>query len=697
MNRSIKYRIAMKSVLEIAAALWALCCIGCSAEPPQTVTLGTLLREMTSADETTRWPEPSYTCHLMSSYDRRAVEADTPGWFANDDGFGFIRRDTLQGRPMKILFDAEGPGAITRIWLTTTNPAGTLRFYVDGAEEPVWVVPAYDLMRFGITGLGRGLLQPHTSYTAGVRGGSTLYLPIPYARRCVVALEEPAGISDIPRYYQFNYRTYAPGTEVESFSLPVVQKYTEQILGTDRLLLEPDAATERGRERSAEALLQPGDTLRLRLPEGTRTVTQARITVSCDSARYGQLMEKLILTASFDGNRTVWAPLSGFSGGGTGAPAVESWFLRSDGRGKILSRWPMPYRQRGEIALLNVSDEPCSVSLSVGTARYEWNGRSLYFHASWRREDGLPFSRTAEGCYDWNFVTLSGRGVYRGDLLALFNHSRTWYGEGDEKIRVDGESFPSHFGTGVEDYYNGSWAPVVPFHTPFGGAPRADLANSQGYNSFFRTRNLDGIPFGRELRFDMEMLGWRDGRVDYATTVFWYGDASSNAAAASGIAEARRAWPPRPEDPADFRVAGAVEFESLAVSRKSDRLMTDRQNMAGFPDGLWSGQKQLVVFGGDTGDFVEFVLNDIPDGRYTVNLYLTRAADYGRMRLTANGRGTSFDAYADTVTVAGPVALRNVTVRDGRLLLRAELTGRNPRSLGMMAGFDCMTLIPEKP
>ena len=80
-----------------------------------------------------------------------------------------------------------------------------------------------------------------------------------------------------------------------------------------------------------------------------------------------------------------------------------------------------------------------------------------------------------------------------------------------------------------------------------------------------------------------------------------------------------------------------------------------------------------------------------------MNLYLTRAADYGRMRLTANGRGMSFDAYADTVTVAGPVALRHVTVRNGRLLLRAELTGRNPRSLGMMAGFDCMTLIPEKP
>lgn len=79
MNRSTKYRIAMKSVLEIAAALWALCCIGCSAEPPQTVTLGTLLREMTSADETTRWPEPFYTCRLMSSYDRRPSKRIRPG------------------------------------------------------------------------------------------------------------------------------------------------------------------------------------------------------------------------------------------------------------------------------------------------------------------------------------------------------------------------------------------------------------------------------------------------------------------------------------------------------------------------------------------------------------------------------------------------------------------------------------------
>lgn len=684
--------VAMRHILKILM-IWGLVSYGtgCAPDTSCTVSLGSLLREMGSMDETTRWPEPAYVCRQTSSYDRRAVTPGTPEWFSNNDGFGFIRRDTLQGRPVKILFDAEGPGAITRIWLTTTNPAGTLRFYIDDLEEAAWIVPAYDLMQFGIPELGRGLLQPHTSYVAGVKGGSTLYLPIPYARRCVVALEEPAGMSGIPHYYHFNYRTYPPDTEVESFSLASVLRHAREIAGADARMVAPDDRP-RGRSVDARALLQPGDTLRVSLPDGARVVTRVQCTLSCDSAAYGRLMEQLVVSATFDGTQTVWAPLSGFSGGGMGAPTVASWFLESDGRGRIVSRWPMPYCRTGEMSLCNVSDTVCDVAVSVNVSRYDWDERSLYFHACWKREDNLPFFQSADKCYDWNFVTLSGRGVYRGDLLALFNHSRTWYGEGDEKIWVDGEDFPSHFGTGVEDYYNGSWAPVVPFHTPFGGAPRADLANSQGYNAFFRTRNLDAIPFERTLKFDMEMLGWRDNKVDYATTIFWYGDATSRPHASSGVDDARRAWPPCPDDPADFRIAGAIEFEVLSVERKSDRLMVDRQNMAGFPDGLWSGQTQLVVYGGDAGDSVTFRLKDIPDGRYALKLFLTRAPDYGRVKLSANGRETVFDAYAETVTVAEPVTIPDIDVSDGTFTLQAALLDRNPRSLGTMLGFDCMTM-----
>lgn len=137
----------------------------------------------------------------------------------------------------------------------------------------------------------------------------------------------------------------------------------------------------------------------------------------------------------------------------------------------------------------------------------------------------------------WNYITIDGRGVFRGDLLSLFNYAPDWYGEGDEVIWVDNDIFPSHHGTGTEDHYNCSWAPVVPFHTPFGGAPRADNPSSHGFNAFVRTRNLDGIPFQKSYKFDIEMLSWNPGKVDYAVTNYWYGDLNSKVKQSSGKEE----------------------------------------------------------------------------------------------------------------------------------------------------------------
>jgi hypothetical protein len=228
----------------------------------------------------------------------------------------------------------------------------------------------------------------------------------------------------------------------------------------------------------------------------------------------------------------VRVPISDFSGGGMGAPAVSSWFLSSDGNGNIVSRWLMPYKKNGVLMIQNQSASNADISMEIKTGTLNWDERSLYFHASWRQEDSLRLSPcnddiNKQDCRDWNFATITGKGIYKGDVLSLYNRSKSWYGEGDEKIWVDDDTFPSHFGTGTEDYYNSSWAPVVLFQTPFGGAPRADSASSQGYNTFFRTRNLDGIPFQKKLKFDFELLSWFEGTADIASTVFWYGDKNS--------------------------------------------------------------------------------------------------------------------------------------------------------------------------
>lgn len=111
-----------------------------------------------------------------------------------------------------------------------------------------------------------------------------------------------------------------------------------------------------------------------------------------------------------------------------------------------------------------------------------------------------------------------------------------WYGEGDHKIWVDKDTFPSEFGTGLEDYYNTSWAPVVLYQTPFANAPRADNADSYGFNTFTRTRILDAVPFNRFFKYDMEMLSWETGTIDCSATTYWYGfpGAKSNGTSEKG-------------------------------------------------------------------------------------------------------------------------------------------------------------------
>ena len=62
-----------------------------STSKPPVVSEATLLHEMTDRDALARLPYPAYTTRQFSSYDRKAVSPDQPGWFGNDDWSMFIR------------------------------------------------------------------------------------------------------------------------------------------------------------------------------------------------------------------------------------------------------------------------------------------------------------------------------------------------------------------------------------------------------------------------------------------------------------------------------------------------------------------------------------------------------------------------------------------------------------------------------
>ncbi len=668
----------------------AICIIGCSCS--NAITLESLLDEMLSIEKLAEWPKVEYQQLQMSSYDRKSVEKGNAEWFANNDGRGFIRIDTVEKRIEKVLFDEQHPGVITRIWNTTTDTHGVLRFYFDGHTTPDWVVDAYDFTKFGIDAVGNGLLECHTNYEKGVRGGNTFFMPIPYAKACKITLEEPNPEKNPPRYYQINYRRYPKSSNIETFSVDVVKRASTKISETCRLLNTPLEPV--GNKHSYQASLAKDECLTIALPYGANVVTTLVVKLKSE-ADYGDQMRRLILSASFDGTQTVWVPMADFSGAGLGAEEVHSRYLESDGRLTTKSFWPMPYREQAVISLKNISQKVSDVAVDIYTSPYKFSDNTLYFHASWRQECGLPVTNVHAECRDWDFATLKGRGIYRGDALTLFNHAPKWYGEGDEKIYVDGEKFPSHFGTGTEDYYNSSWAPVVPFHTPFGGAPRADMVSSHGYSSWLRTRALDAIPFHKSLDFDIELISWRPGRVDYATTVYWYGDITAEAQGTSSEVEALRQMPDKPEYPADYVVAnGAIELEKCKYVVKPENIIIRNQEMSNFIGNKWSRSMQALYLGGKVGDKFEMTIPNIEAGSYSVALHATKAADYSCVKLYLNGCEVvkEFDGYSKNVITSGAINLGNVEIKNGILTLGVEIVGKNKLSKGYLVGFDCLVL-----
>lgn len=666
------------------------------------VTFSSLLDEMVDYEEAARFPAIPYTCRQESSYDRRSVHPDSSGWFANNDGFGIIRMDTINGRKENVLFDQDGPGVITRFWLTTMDKRGIMRFYFNHAGEAQWQIPAYDLLRTGLP-IGKEFAQEHPNYTPDGKGGNTLFLPIPYSNGCKVTFELPDSIEPSPKYYGINYRSYPAETKVETFSVEVVEKNKTKIRQVDSLLQHTPSYQE-GTLLTESKELASKDSISVLLPEGTNAVRLLSVNIQVDPEHYEQAMREQILKMTFDGIETVTVPLSDFSGAGMGARQSDSWYISADGKGRVVSRWVMPYQQNAVLKLVNLSSVAVTADVEVRVDHWNWDERSLYFHASWRQENGIHVDSNPDNdaaCIDWNFATLNGRGVYKGDVLSLFNHTPAWYGEGDEKIWVDvDKGFPSHFGTGTEDYYNCSWAPVIPFYTPFGGATRADAETSTGYNTFFRTRNLDQIPFSKHLRFDIEMLSWISGEVDYAATVYWYGDLNAKAEDCTPVEETMRPLLPQPVDPAAYKIAAnAIEFEKLTPIAKSEELFTDGQGMLTFPAGQWSGSKQLICTHGKTGSFIEYELEALENKPYDVIVHATKAPDYGIIGFFINGQTsrTVFDGCSAPkfdVVNSGPIRLGRYFPENGKIRLRIELVGKNEKAHGTggIFGLDCLIL-----
>lgn len=500
----------------------------CNYFSQRVITLSSLLKKMTNFETVTEFPSPAYTLKQVSSYDGRSISPDKPGWFANYDFSQYVQTESRFEHKEHVMLDVDGPGVIVRFWLTSTeNRDGILRIYFDKCSKPAIKIPGYDILKSNLP-----LVIPHSSYEQNGKGGSTMYCPLPYAKHCKITWEEFDTLVNPPRYYQINYRTYGTGTKVETFNLNQLAKCKADIDKAEITLWHPALAS--GNKIRINQIVNVNHEATIVLPHGSNAVRALTILMSADNKTDNEKMWcSVLLKVEFDGRQTIMCPLGDFIGSGYGGKEIKSWYRDLKDSGVLVSRWVMPYQKTAKISFINKNNFDVNINAAATVSSFKWNSATMYFHAVYKYEENIKDakwdyditkipSQDPSAPIDWNFVTIKGKGVYMGNTLSVNNHMNSWYGEGDAKVYVDHETFPSEFGTGLEDYYNTSWAPVVLYQTPFANAPRADNPSSTGLNTFTRTCILDAIPFTKTFSFNMEMLSWNGGIIDAATTTYWY-------------------------------------------------------------------------------------------------------------------------------------------------------------------------------
>jgi hypothetical protein len=442
---------------------------------------------------------------MVSSYDRRSVvpqvssDTDT-GWYANHDWSNYLGREAgPDGREEFVLLDVDGPGAIVRMWSATPN--GILRLYFDGATAPVLEAPMLELFSGEVV----PFLPPFAGTTAG---GWNMEFPFPFRKHAKVAWSGPGG------FYQITYRKYLePSTDVTSFD-PA---------GLDVVRLDAVKSQLQAPATPATSTRTDRFVLNASFPEATvpasaggEEIVELQVLPSVVDEI---TLRQSILSIRFDRTETVRTPLGDFFGAGPGLLPHTTLPLEMTPEGLLRSRFLMPFAEKAVVRVDAVNGVDVALVLVHRPAAFQEG--THYFHAHWTAR-GPMSSRPYR---DILLADLTGQGSYVGTFLAVGNSSLAWWGEGDDKVWVDDDTFPSQFGTGTEDFFGQGYSSPAIYDHPYRAQSKAagGFGHAQGLFSLLRVNILDPIRFENAHRFNLELWHWdKDSQVTFDTISYFY-------------------------------------------------------------------------------------------------------------------------------------------------------------------------------
>ncbi len=668
--------VILCSTVGSSAALWA---------HAETLEYPDLVRRLWDLEHLAVLPAAGERCAQWSSYDRRSrYDAQTDryiDWNANGDGTGIIREEGDR----VVLAEMDGPGCIWRIWSAMPGQ-GRVALVLDG--EVVVDLPFTNYF----AGQTPPFDQPNLSYCAA--RGHNLYIPIPYRRSCKVLAEKNWG-----RYYHITYSTFPPDTVLPRFTHPLPRDWSLALTEADFrlgvLLAEPGPTGPDLQVADVTFEVPARTTVKFAEIHVPRRIVLLRSRVEMgDRADQERALREMVLRAYWDGDSdpAIECPMGDFFGT---APGMNPHVTRVTWMDDLwmTTRWPMPFKS-AKIEVTNDGETTRRVHLWFAHVAEERPLDQLgRLYVRWHR--GLSDPLRPDRAPDWPFLIAEGRGRFCGLMLHVWNpHGGSyeparpghyWWGEGDEKFFVDGERFPSTFGTGTEDYFGYAWGCPDRFERAFHAQTMTE--GNRGHQSLVRWHIADNVPFQSRFEGCLEKYFPDSVPTLYAATVFWYMAPGGRHSIRLPPVEHRVGYWVRPPPR-----AGGFELEGVPPGR------VQTQGMSVFPGGSWDHNDQLWWTGAKPGDRMGIRFHVPRAGRYTLRLMLTRANDYGIVQFDVDRRpvGSEVDLYAPAVSRFGPVDLGPVELSEGAHVLGVTIVGSNPSAKpSFMFGLDTLECIPE--
>lgn len=438
---------------------------------------------------------------------------DTTG--GNDDGFSgrysFLRRNSDS---TLVLFDVKGSGVINRIW-TPTPTEDIFDFYIDQDSIPTYSIKFIDLFS--------GKQFPFVAPLCGNQlGGFFSYLPIPFEKSCKIVSRGKR-----VQFHQIQYKLFADGTKVKSFTLELTDEEKEALQKIETLWnaeskVVHDFYSNNVTEINEQVELKPGIPVTMfEKHEGGRVLG-----LELDPAQAFEGLHKNIdIKITWDDEKTpaVYCPVADFFGFAFGTPSMQSLLHGSQGN-KLYSYFPMPFDAHAKIELINRNE---NVNSAVRVNARIWFSdemrnpeREGKFYVQWNRISEKGKSHV--------LADVKGRGHYVATILQAQGKQAgmTYFFEGDDSTVVDGEM--RMHGTGSEDYFNGGWYALMDrwegrMSLPLHGALDYSLpfCRTGGYRLFLS----DKMSFQNALHHSIEHgpVG-NQFPVDYTSVGMYYAD-----------------------------------------------------------------------------------------------------------------------------------------------------------------------------